>query len=645
VSVYSFREGPSYTAASREEMFTAAMDMPMNMGATFFDQAKGGTLESFGMGTAIRGSAIPPGDTSQLSTGERVGRTAQSLMPGGVIGTIGGAIRRLTDDPSPVLSEEAYKSSPFFRTDVPWDASMTEDRAAALASWHDAKAVRQYFATKRPITAFLGSVAGQAFDPINYFPVVGPAVHAAAAARAGRVIGTASTASADAALNTAIAGMATSAQREQFGDDVSWQAMITEIATAALIGAAFGGIAGGIDARRAAKVDAATQERMSTLRTAQEARIALNEGIDALARGEDINLSPNATSPIEARADQLRRILTEDTDIPNRPQKPVTLTQFIAATGGIVDESGELAAMGLSRKFVPGSGNLVRRSGRSVDYAREAAAEAGFFDDLYGPDEAVARSTPDDLMRLLGREASGETIFAPRLDGNRFADRSEYDASIRNSEEYKRVLDEVDDGLTELGIDHRVDDAVIRRAAELIKAEQLDRLDALERAIEEDYRVFYDGYSAQNPTFAKQGIPFFEDAGTAPFGSVVPDGAIAGRDGAGRGSDALNREQLSVARAPQRTPDLAGARPEPAPAGRAEAEKSITRTDDYAALKAQYRVDPETGDFLESAEIDQLRAEGRLTDEDIAALDAAQTELDNGTAYGEALKSAVACII
>jgi hypothetical protein len=426
---------------------------------------------------------------------------------------------------------------------------------------------------------------------------------------------------------------------------VSWQATITEIATSALIGAAFGGIAGGIDARRAARVDAATQERLSTLRAAQEARIALNEGIDALARGEDINLSPNATQPIEARADQLRRIYNEDTDDLSRPQKPIGLTRFLAATGGIVDEAGELAAMGLSRKFVPGAGNLVRRTGRSIEYAREAAAEAGYFDDLYGPDQAVAKSTPDDLLRLLSREASGDDVLAPRLDGNRYADQAEYDAAIRNSDEYKRVLDEVDDGLTELGIDHRVDDAVIRRAAELIKAEQIDRLDALERAMEEDYRGFYDDYSARNAQFAQQSIPFFEDAGTAPFGSVVPDGTIAGRDGAGRGSDALNREQLSVARAPQRTPDLAGARPEPAPAGRAEAEKALTRTDDYAALKAQYRVDPETGDFLESTEIDQLRAEGRLTDEDIAALDAAQTELDNGTAYGEALKAAVACII
>jgi len=573
MSVYSFREGPSYTAATREEMFTAAMDMPMSMGATFWDQAKGGTLESFGLGTAIRGAAIPPGDTSQLSTMEQIGRAAESVLPGGMVGVIGSAIRRLTDEPSPVLSQDAYKSSPFFREGVPWDASMTEDRAAALASWHDAKRVREYFAVKRPITAFLGNVAGQAVDPINYIPVVGPTVQAAAAARVGRVIGTAATASADAALNTAIAGIATSSQRGRLGDDITWQTTVSEIATAALIGAAFGGIAGGIDARRAARVDAAVRERLSTLQTTQEARIALNEGIGALARGEDIALSPNATAGVErlmrdAPAAQVVEPARQATAAPDQQRAPVATEQ-----GVDLPVSAEEARLALMR----------------VEYDIQRLTEAG--EDVAAimnaaPIEDAARAVQAQEIRMASQRI--EALRSEEPVGNSYGP-----GLLRN--EQAAPADEVfETGMG--GAETRSE-----RAAEIARAET--RVAELTRLAER--------------------------------GEVAPEFVQAIETGR-----AINPMAVQPARL-----DMSAPRPEPVPAGRAEAEKTLTRADDYAALKAQYRVDPETGDFLESAEIDQLRAEGRLTEEDIATLDAAQAELDNGTAYGDALKAAVACII
>jgi hypothetical protein len=652
VSIYGFRPGPSFRGASRAEMFDSALNQPMNMGATFWDQAKGGTLESFGLGTAIRGADIPAGDTSQLDTGEQVKRTFETVLPGGIAGAIGSTIRRLTDEPSKSLDENAWKASAYYRKDVPWDAAMTEDRAAALAAYHDAKKVREYYAQKRPFTSFVGNLAGQAVDPINYIPVAGPVVEAAAVARAGRVLGRTLTGAGDAAANTAIAGLATREQRGRYGDDVSWQATISEIATAALIGSAFGTISGAIGARRDARIEAQASERLSTLRTTQEARIALNEAIDGVVRGEDVSLSPNGMAGVErvineTRAEQLARLARTDAPVDAAPLRPVNLMQFLAGEGGIVDEAGALRSMGLSRKFIPGSGALVRRNGLSIEYAREAAAEAGYFDHIYGPDEAVAKSTPDDLLRLLSDEAAGRATYSPRLDGGRMFDQAEFDAQLRNSEEYKRVLDEVDTALDELKIDHRVDDDTIRRAAGYM-ADGDDRVTALERAIEEDYRQFYDAMSERDGGFANDAadIPFFEDAGTPATGGRLfePQGRRRGQGR--RGANAADRRQYARAGEDQRAAiDTSVGRPEPIPEGRAEAERSIAKTEDYKALSSQYRVDPETGDFLESAEIDQLKAEGRLTQDDIDALDQAQSNLENGAAYGEALRAAVNCII
>jgi hypothetical protein len=47
---------------------------------------------------------------------------------------------------------------------------MTDDRAAALAEMDDTAKVREFYAQKRPVTAFIGNLAGSATDPINYFP-------------------------------------------------------------------------------------------------------------------------------------------------------------------------------------------------------------------------------------------------------------------------------------------------------------------------------------------------------------------------------------------------------------------------------------------------------------------------------------------
>jgi hypothetical protein len=650
--IYGFWGGPTYRAATRGELFSAALDMPMSAGSTFWDQAKGGALESFGLGSAIRDFKTPDG--APLAA-ERFERPEQFK-----------ARRDAFAAENKVLDEEAYKASPYFRDGVPWDASMTEDRAAALATMHDATKVREFYAEKRPIISFLGNLTGQALDPINYIPVAGPSVRAAAVARMGLVKGVAATAALDAAANTAIAGLATRETRRSYGDDVSWQAMISEIATAALIGSAFGTVGGALERRAGLRADALRRDaevKVQTLKATQEARIALNEAIGGLANDGEVRLSPNATAPIERaiervvyvtpedRVRTIDRIVQEDVPLGPAPLKPVTLTQFLASrsVGGIRDEGGELASMGLSRKFVPGGGALVRQSGKSLDYAREAAAEAGFFDHIYGdPDRATAMSTNDDLLRLLGAESRGDFTYSDRADGGRSLANAEYQLSVEAREQYRRALEEVNDAITEMGIDHRLDDGVLRRAAELLGDGKMDGFSALERAIEEDYRAFSDAMDELGEGFSGEPgyqLPFFDT--DAPAGGTAGEARGVGQAGRGLGNAADRRQLARVggAQGEARTLDTSPARPDPIPEGRTEAEAKVAKPENYKALADQYRVDPETGTFPEEAELRQLAQEGRLSEEDMAVLDDADAAYQDGASYGEALKSVVGCLL
>lgn len=84
---------------------------------------------------------------------------------------------------------------------------------------------------------------------------------------------------------------------------------------------------------------------------------------------------------------------------------------------------------------------------------------------------------------------------------------------------------------------------------------------------------------------------------------------------------------------------------DPARAGRDRAEGAIARPDDTKALAELYGVDPATGAFTEEAEVAQLATEGRLTDEDAAALAEADAAYETGSAFAEARKSVASCLI
>ncbi|OBQ59571.1 hypothetical protein EFV37_22175 [Mesorhizobium loti] len=276
-----------------------------------------------------------------------------------------------------------------------------------------------------------------------------------------------------------------------------------------------------------------------------------------------------ADSPDDVRASAIDRIVSQQSPVGPAPKRPVSLMQFLSgrSVGGIKDESGELAAMGLSRKFVPGGGALVRKGGKRLDEAREAAAEAGYFDDLYGdPQTAVAKSTPDDLLRLLRQEAGGEPVFSARNDGGRQFAWLDYERQRAAQTAYRRLVEEVDNAASSLGIEHRLDDSVLVRAAELVD-DETSPVDALERALDEDYRNYADALAERGEEAPDvQDIPFFEDTRAGPetgraVGEARADGAAGGPGRTEAPGGGLSRvggdEGESGLRGPGETPEPA----------------------------------------------------------------------------------------
>lgn len=283
-------------------------------------------------------------------------------------------------------------------------------------------------------------------------------------------------------------------------------------------------------------------------------------------------LAAEAIRGIEAeRAGQVDRIVRSDFPLGAEPKRPVSLMQFLASrdVGGIKDDGGELAAMGLTRKFVPGGGALVRGKGKNLDMAREAAAEAGYFDNLYGdPDRATAQSTVDDLLRALRAEAGGEPVYSPRNDGGRLYDWQAFEGRRRDQATYRRVVDDVSGAIGDLGIEHQLDDAVIRRAVQLVD-DETDATAALERALDEDYRSYADALTERGEDAADEtDIPFFgqEDTGAMPDAGRPAGQPRGDGEAGGRGDDAPDGERLSRAGADEAAPGLRqlGDTPEPA---------------------------------------------------------------------------------
>lgn len=278
---------------------------------TAVEAAAGGFEHSFGAGAVMRDMLTPAGNTKP--------DPILSNLPFGV-GPSYMAMRAAANAFRPheaSMTPDQYKASPYFRTGIPYDPGMTEDRAAALAHQFDGDKVREFNASNAPLAATIGGFVGQAADPINYIPVFGEGAQAALAARfgfgfMGRLAAAGIEGSAGAALNTAAFGGLTASLRGKFGDDVSWQAYLNEIGQGAIAGAAFGAIGGalgeslrGVSAGSRALADLIARDKATTAATAQAGRSITGEAVGQMANGELPSLSPRNMDAVQRLADDV----------------------------------------------------------------------------------------------------------------------------------------------------------------------------------------------------------------------------------------------------------------------------------------------------------------------------------------------------
>jgi hypothetical protein len=311
-----------------------------------------------------------------------------------------------------------------------------------------------------------------------------------------------------------------------------------------------------------------------------------------------------------------------------------SLLEFLARQGGLAPHPDLESTLGKANKFIPGFGSLVRKTGMSLDRAREAAVEAGYIHDAAAIEgNRPTESTVNDLMEAIETEERGQKVYRA------------------GAEHLYRLEERMDGDLREFGVDPETVPYKTRaRVLEIMDKEAVaDPLVAYERAVMEESH-----YGAQDErTFTPEYIPGWDvppepgpalGRGGGPAGAGQSDlGAAAREPGAGdsgAGSGAAGR-QLAAERSWY---DLAN-RPEPA--------------DDPAAVAAQRSVEalPEPPAVTPSKSLkfaEQLAAEAEeryraeaeyMNPDERAAIDAALAEIDrDSTAKLETIRLGAACL-
>ncbi|WP_132959012.1 hypothetical protein [Rhizobium sp. BK251] len=601
------------------DLAVSALDQPMSLGSTFWDQAKGGVVESFGLGTGIRNfstpEAAPPEADGWLSeTLQSINRAIDpSVLLRRALGT--------SYDGSATITEDQYKRSPSYRADVPWSEGMTDERAASLAEQDDIRKVRDFYAQKRPITAFFGNLGGQAIDPINYIPIFGEVVQAANVARFGRIAGRAVTAAGDAAANTALAGLTTAPVREQLGDDVSWQSTVSQIAMAALIGGAFGAVHGRFGRASPAELRADAEAKLATLDNVQSSRVALNDALDGMIREGEVNLSRASSGYADNLSREVGRLSEAYDSVRTNPTGP-TRDPLVSITPDDID--GMIVSRGAFRdvnevEFSKRGWGLVKVIWGHGDKSKEPPEFQVSKEDIVDLPNVVRDYEPssvseDGLRREWRIERNGRTVV--------YADTMMGDNGRHLVTTY---IDKPKAGKEARALSERrppVSPGSRPQAGDLVGDTAGDR-------------------SIGTPE-AGRDVP--AEGNIAP--SAVLDNNVD-KPVAANGMPAAVTEPVQQIGATQRPAAPIDTRVPQTPVDPAvnDAAKRVGKPEGSKALAEQYRVNPETGEFPEMADIDQLRAEGRLTEEDIAALDEADETIKTANAYGEALKSFASCVI
>jgi hypothetical protein len=154
----------------------------------------------------------------------------------------------------------------------------------------------------------------------------------------------------------------------------------------------------------------AAAETDQALAAARPAHIDVQTHDDAVGKAIGMAEDPASMAVIEVKP---RRAQSE-------LKRPLTVTEFIAAQGGLRDEGAELSSRGItSRSSFTRNGPFMRKAsvdgqgkGLSPDAMREALVEAGYLRDEGAATGGVSTTTPEDVYRLIDEQLSGKRVVA-----------------------------------------------------------------------------------------------------------------------------------------------------------------------------------------------------------------------------------------
>lgn len=393
------RAGPRYGVMSDMDFVTQAMEAPFSRARTLGLGAELGFNETVA-GTAIREGSLPPEAPTEpgirIEMGDGTVRIAPDTPQVARRRTIFGTPETARNETQEELQQrrgdagaidlETFKQSRFYRDGIPWDRGMTEMRAAALADAYDRRKVVEFYSSKRPIIAFAGGVAGQALDPINYIPMLGPT------ARGTGIAVSAGRAAVDAMASTALFSTATMDARNRLGDEVTFGDVALDIAGSAIIGSAFGALGGAVGKYRANRADArsakAVADRVKTIQTINESRVPLADAVQAMADGRPVVLGPNSTAIVDRVTAKVAALLDERASTVVTPTGTrVQVRQEIVDASELVAASGDLQPRDRSRAA---SDTQIARMASELDPSRLLPApEADRGAPIVGPDNVV----------------------------------------------------------------------------------------------------------------------------------------------------------------------------------------------------------------------------------------------------------------
>jgi hypothetical protein len=300
----------------------------------------------------------PEGEATLLqgrepSRGEFLGASVSAGWWGTTVGQLGAqneAARAGVENPAPLTREE-WEASGLARPRLQWQEGMTRGRAEAMARIADDRAYREALMSARDpgaldmVLGFGGQMVGAIADPVNFVPIAGPlarGLRGVGAARAASVLAAPGVGASalrgvvDAVGGNVLAAPLVYASQQQFGEEITFDKVVMDLAVGAALGAGFGTV-GGLLSRRL------QPDAMASVRV-----------LDAAAR--DIAAGRPAEVPT-----QLMRAAVEDAAMRAAPVdlKGVRLADLPMAPAGLPVSRAEFEAWAAERG-TPVAANLRR---------------------------------------------------------------------------------------------------------------------------------------------------------------------------------------------------------------------------------------------------------------------------------------------